>query len=637
MRFSTQMLLLQLACVSLVVAICTGVFVGIGVQQLRAEAETSALSIARTVAADSDVQAGVARASADTGTPTNASLRDGELSTLAAAAEANTGALFIVITDDHGIRLAHPDPEMLGAVVSTEFAEALAGRESVSWESGTLGESARAKVPVRDPDTGVPVGEVSVGFAPSSVFQELPLLLGGVALAAAVALALGAVVSFVIRRRLEHLTLGLQPEELSALVQNQAAVLDGVGDGVLAYGLDDVVTVANTTAARLLGIPDLVGRRIHDLALPGPVIAALTGDAPAPGWRGADAADPVVLADHVVYIDTHPVSRATRQLGVIAVIRDRTDVVNLTDRLDTVAAMTEALRVQRHEFANRLHVTAGLLDAGRLPDARDYLDDVLDASSAVDGPLAGEHLSEPFLLSLVQAKAAQAGERGVVLTVGADSLVCGVVSAPADVATVLANLVDNAVNAAVHGRAPRWVEVELLDDDDTLVLTVSDSGQGVSDPTGAFSDVQRAEVHPDAVHGRGIGLPLVRDIAARLGGEVWLADAGGPGVNGAVFCADCQGSCGHRPVQHKENTDDRHRIRAHRRRRLPGGRPAPRYRRRPPRLHRPRAGARSACRACGGARPASRPGHLRRLPARRRRHRVRGRDRRGRHHDQRGL
>ena len=31
MRFSTQMLLLQLACVTAVVAICTGVFVGIGV------------------------------------------------------------------------------------------------------------------------------------------------------------------------------------------------------------------------------------------------------------------------------------------------------------------------------------------------------------------------------------------------------------------------------------------------------------------------------------------------------------------------------------------------------------------------------------------------------------------------------
>jgi two-component system CitB family sensor kinase len=543
MRFSTRMLLLQLACVTAVVAICTGVFLWIGVQQLRAEAETSALSIARTVAADSDVRADVARFSADRGTPTNASLVGGALSDLAASAEANTGALFIVITDDHGIRLAHPDPQLLGAVVSTDFTEALAGRETVSWESGTLGESARAKVPVRDPITAEPVGEVSVGFAPSSVFKELPLLLAGVALAASTALALGAVVSFVIQRRLERLTLGLQPEELAALVQNQAAVLDGVGDGVLAYGPDDVVTVANSTAARLLGVSRLVGRRIHDLELPTPVIAALAGEptSPSSAARPADAADPVVLADHVVYIDTHPVSRANRDLGTIAVIRDRTDVVNLTERLETVATMTEALRAQRHEFANRLHVTAGLMDAGRVPDARNYLDDVLEASRSTNGSLAGEHLTEPFLLSLLEAKAAAAGERGVHLSVGPDSLVQGIVGQPEDVATVLANLVDNAVSAAVYGRQPRWVEVELLDDGDTLVLTVADSGQGVADAAGLFSTAPRTDVDPDAVHGRGIGLPLVRDIAARLGGDVWVAETGEREASGAVFCARLPG------------------------------------------------------------------------------------------------
>ena len=536
MRFSTQMLLLQLACVIAVVAICTGVFVWIGVQQLRAEAETSALSIARTVAADADVRAGVATISAQAGTPSNADLRGGPLALLAADTEQNTGALFIVITDDHGIRLAHPDPQLLGRVVSTSFTEALAGRESVAWESGTLGESARAKVPVRDPQTDEPVGEVSVGFAPASVFQELPLLLGGVALAAIFAVALGAVVSLVLRRRLERLTLGLQPEELAGLVQNQAAVLDGVGDGVLAYGPDGVVTVANTTATRLLGTPDLVGRGIRDLDLPAPVLAALSRT-PATDRNRADAAEPLSVGAHVVFIDTRPVSRADRDLGLIAVIRDRTDVVTLTDRLETVASMTDALRVQRHEFANRLHVTAGLIDAGRVPDARDYLDEVLEASrEAAIVPLT-DRLAEPFLASFLESKALRASERGVRLRVSADSLVRGVVVQAEDVATVLANLIDNAVTAAVTGDEPRWVVVELLDDGDTLVMTVADSGLGVAESGALFAGRPEADLDPDAVHGRGIGLPLAREVAGRLGGDVWLADAGGPDGNGAVFCA----------------------------------------------------------------------------------------------------
>lgn len=539
-RFSTRMLLLQLACVAAVVAICTGVFVWLGVQQLRAEAQTSALSIARTVAADADVRTDVARFSADAGTPSNAELRGGALELLAASAEESTGALFIVITDDHGVRLAHPDSALLGEVVSTSFAEALAGREEVSWESGTLGESARAKVPVRDPDTDVPVGEVSVGFAPASVFDDLPLLLAGVGVAAAAALGLGAAVSLMLRRRLERLTLGLQPEDLAALVQNQAAVLDGVGDGVLAFTPDGVVTVANTTAGRLLGTPDLVGRNVADLPLPPAARAAMTGE-----QTGMDAAEPVVLGAHVVFIDTHPVSRADRDLGLIVVIRDRTDVVELTDRLATVASMTEALRVQRHEFANRLHVTAGLIDADRVPDAREYLDDVLDASSAGAALPASERLSEPFLASFLESKALRSAERGVRLRVSEDSLVLGTVKAAEDIATVLANLIDNAVTAAALGEAPRWVEVELLDDADTLVMTVSDSGRGVADPAALFA-VRPREVgfdprlDPDAVHGRGIGLPLARQVAERLGGDVWLVAAGGA-ESGAVFSARLPG------------------------------------------------------------------------------------------------
>ena len=154
--------------------------------------------------------------------------------------------------------------------------------------------------------TDEPVGEVSVGFAPASVFEELPLLLGGVALAAIFAVALGAVASLVLRRRLERLTLGLQPEELAGLVQNQAAVLDGVGDGVLAYGPDGVVTVAEHhghSAAR-----HARSRRTrHPRSRPAGARARRAeshpGDGPKPsGCRGA-----LSVGDHVVFIDTRPV------------------------------------------------------------------------------------------------------------------------------------------------------------------------------------------------------------------------------------------------------------------------------------------------------------------------------------------
>ena len=70
----------------------------------------------------------------------------------AEGARTRTGALFVVITDETGLRLAHPDAERLGEHVSTDPSEALAGQEVTTRNTGTLGPSAGAKVPVYAPD-----------------------------------------------------------------------------------------------------------------------------------------------------------------------------------------------------------------------------------------------------------------------------------------------------------------------------------------------------------------------------------------------------------------------------------------------------------------------------------------------------
>ena len=60
MRFSTRVVLLQTVTAVAVVAVCAVVFLLIGIQQLRTEAENSSLIIARTVAVDRQLRADVA-------------------------------------------------------------------------------------------------------------------------------------------------------------------------------------------------------------------------------------------------------------------------------------------------------------------------------------------------------------------------------------------------------------------------------------------------------------------------------------------------------------------------------------------------------------------------------------------------
>lgn len=540
-RFATRALLLHLAAVALVVALCTGVYLALAVQQLRAEAESTALGIARTLAEDAQVRAAVAAISASDDEPDAEALRDGELQQIAAAVTARTGALFVVITDDQGIRLAHPLPSRIGEVVSTPFAEVLAGHEVVDWQTGTLGESARAKVPVRD-DSGTPVGEISVGFERAGVFDDLPPLLTALGLTAAGALTLALLTFLLLRRRWERLTIGVQPEELVALVQNQTAVLDGVGDGVLAVDQDGVVRVSNAAAYRLLGLHDPVGHTVDTLPLP-PIVRDTA--------IGARDRAEAVVGDRMLYLESRAVRRDGRALGDVLIVRDRTDLIALTERLEAVRTMTSALRVQRHEFANRLHVAAGLLDAGRVDDARAFLGELV-SRGPVAFPVAGLDLvGDPFLHAFLGAKGVEAAERGVALRIGDETHLIGTVRRAEDVASVLGNLVDNAVVAAVAGtREPRWVDVSVLSDGDALVVTVADSGDGLREPDPRTSAVEDGS--EDAVHGHGIGLPLATEIARRSGGDLWIIDPGSPG-NGAVFAARLGDAVDPAPRVPKEN------------------------------------------------------------------------------------
>lgn len=563
--FLVRMMLLHLTVVAAVVLLCGGVYGWLTYERLGRDAEHRALSIARSVAADVDVRAGVAEL-VDAG-PADLDaevLSRGDLQSAAEGVRRRTDALFVVITDDTGLRLSHPRPEQLGRPVSTDPTEALAGREVTSQERGTLGHSARAKVPVHAPESDeAVVGAVSVGISTADVLAALEEDITPVAATAVAALGLGAAASAAIARRLKRLTLGLEPEEIVALAQDQEAVLRGVDEGVIGVSPGHRITVVNAEAGRLLGLPEpsrLVGRPLAEAGLPASFPVLLAAATP------ASPAVEQVVGKHVLILSARAVRPARPglpPLGWVVLVRDRTELQSLTRQLDAVGALSTALRAQRHEFANRLHTISGLLAIGDAEESRRYVSEVTET-----GPLSypaerAELLRDPYLQAFLGAKSVEAAERGVSLRIGEETLVRGRVVDPQDVTTVIGSLVDNAVRAAVQGAAEvRWVEVELLDDwvgdEGTLHLVVADSGDGlpVADPEPIFAQGWSTAVPAAAagsgkgapfdplpdVHGQGFGLSLSRELARRRGGEVWVADPGRPGGPGAVFCARLPGT-----------------------------------------------------------------------------------------------
>ncbi|MFE7506718.1 ATP-binding protein [Promicromonospora sp. NPDC057488] len=555
-KFTTQVNRSIVAAMIVVSLITVGLFAVTGFNRLVQQTQESALRIAQTVAQTPDVRAGAEAESERQPPSTDAELVAGTLDDYAREVEDRTGALFVVITDDTGRRLAHPSPDEIGDPVSTSPDAALRGEETVSWERGTLGDSARAKVPVYGLDQpGTVVGEVSVGLPPTEVWSTVLTDAVPVVLSTVLALAVGGLVARFITRRLREKTLGLQPEELLALVHDQQAVLQGVDDGVVGLSADDVVTVCNDRAAALLGLHDAVGRPVEEAVPHAGVVERIKEhppEPPEPPGPQSSPAPPLVVDGRLVYVDVHEVRREDRLLGRVVIVRDVTAVEDLTRRLTAVGTLAGALREQRHEFANRIHVVTGLVRAGDTAEALDYLDRVGE-HGPVRFPVANAGLvREPYLQAFLGAKALEAERQGVTLRVGPDADVSGSLLHPEDVTTVLGNLVDNGIAAAVASqRSPRWVEVEALRHGDELHLSVMDSGDGAAaDPftpearaaelVGAGGSAGPGESGESGAagpaHGHGIGLRLSAEVARRHGGELRLA-MGRTERHGAVFVA----------------------------------------------------------------------------------------------------
>jgi len=535
-RLATQVLLLQLAVVALTLGIAFALLAVIYHGRLINEYGNRCHDIARVLATAPYVRTDVTSYAGRV--PPPAELAHGQLQRLANQVRQGTGVLFVVITNDRGIRLSHPNAAELGKPVSTDPSGALAGREEIVQQTGTMGPSIRAKVPIYAPDSDRVVGEVSVGMSTSTVYgilrneQRLGALTAGPALVA------GTVLCVLLARRWRRQTLDLQPTEMTELVRTQEAVLHGIGEGVLATDTEGNTTFVNDEACRLLQIDSATGHPVDQIGLTPRVLDVLRSCNPTPTLAN--------VGDRILVVSARPVSREGRELGSVLVVRDRTDVESLTRQLDAVQLMSTVLRAQRHEYANRLHLLNGLLHSGHTQEAATYLEELLGA-----GPLGSalpgiDTVRDSYLQALLAAKAAGVREAGVTLRIGENTWVPGRLALPVEVTTVLGNLLDNAIEAARTGSSPaKLVEVELLQIETTLHITVADSGDGVADDLVDRIFIEGTSTKPDSdlPGGRGIGLTLSRQISRTLGGEIWLSSPANPESElcGAEFIARLPG------------------------------------------------------------------------------------------------
>ena len=504
-------------------------------RQLDDQYEKRSLAVAQSLASQPGLQQAVQQA-VRTGGPGGIGPH-GAVQSMAMAAMRSTAAKFVVVTNAKGIRLSHPNSRLIGTPVwypDKDLPSSETFRTGQDWmgiEHGTLGIEAVGKAPIFS--HGKLIGEVSVGFlTATTVARDVDRTLVDWAVYFLAVLALGVLAALGLSRLLKRQTFGLELREIAALLQEREAMLHGIREGVLGYDKNERIVLANDFARQLLDLlPEFVGRPLRHVLPPGRLADVVTGEI-----EGSDLL--VLHGDRVLVANRMPIWQAHRHLGWVVTFQDRTESEALKRQLDDAIGLTETLRAQSHEFANRLHTLVGLVELGHYTEAVEFVTGLSAARGELTDHLV-EAIGEPKLAALILAKVSLAAERDVELRLLPNSRVGQRITAITQVLTVVGNLIDNAIDAAAlagapaPGRSGGEVELTLVAAESDLLIRVRDTGPGVPHELRdqIFTDGVTTKSSATGAR-RGLGLALVRQIAEGMGGMVSVGQDGG-----AVFTA----------------------------------------------------------------------------------------------------
>ncbi len=192
----------------------------------------------------------------------------------------------------------------------------------------------------------------------------------------------------------------------------------------------------------------------------------------------------------------------------------RTPVAGLTLLADNMArggSAVEQMAALQNGLQRLQKLVAQLLNLARLQQDEHPQPGRVDAQMMLRDVVAG-------LYPLAESRAV---DLGVARSEG-----ISVQALPGSLETLLRNAIDNAVRyssaQATRTGIPAEVNISLYQDNGDLMFEVEDNGPGipVEDIEQVFKPFYRAGNHPEP--GNGLGLALIHEIAARLGGRVTL-------------------------------------------------------------------------------------------------------------------
>lgn len=421
-----------------------------------------------------------------------------------------TGVAYIVIMDMERNRQSHPLQEKLGTrFEGGDEGPAFSEQTYVSRARGVNGRSVRAFVPIMSLDGRIQVGVVAVGILVPGIPALLVTYRGELITALISALSVGLLGAWLLAAHIKRQLNDMEPTEIARILEERTAAFAAITEGLIAIDAANRITVINAEARRILDLPadkDVGGLDIYEVVPYSRLPEVIrTGQ----GVRNQQ----MLFGKTIILTNRLPIYTKGKIVGALATFRDRTEFNQLAEELTGVTQFVEALRAQNHEWLNKLHTIAGMMQLKKYSQAIDFIFSTTEQQQELTRFLT-RTVKDYRVSGLLLGKATRARERGIVLEIDRATRVETLprLLEGNDLVLILGNLLENAMDAVANlGHGEGRILCLVRSHPDGVEIRVEDNGCGLP-PDTPIEQIFEQGFSTKGSENRGIGLALVKQI-----------------------------------------------------------------------------------------------------------------------------
>lgn len=423
---------------------------------------------------------------------------------------------YIVILNMDRTRLTHPISERLHTTFTGgDEGPAFSEHIYLSYAKSEQGKTVRAFVPIIN-EKREQVGVVVVGNILPNFTAILNEIGNATLIMFFIPLIFGIWGSWLLASHIKKQTFEMEPDELARVLVERTATFNAMQEGVVAIDARGYVTVMNEVAKNMLNVKgEAIGEKLEEVVPDTRLPEVLEKERPLYQREFYIQGRPV-LSNRI------PITVADKTVGALAVFQDKSEANRLAEELTGVQLFVDALRVKNHEYSNKIHTIAGLIQLNQAEKALDYIFQLSGEQQEVEHLLTNQ-IHDESILGLITGKVSRGKELGINVIIDP---ACYFMNYPEgitihDIVVILGNLIDNAFDSILEANNPmKEVHVLFQETDSHLLIEVKDTGVGV--PEGLEKRLFTRGFSTKEKKGRGIGLFLVRAIVYRVEGEVTI-------------------------------------------------------------------------------------------------------------------